>query len=172
MDIALDTEHRARTIIHELAIKVGPEQLKSETRRVRQRLEADRGGQRPNVIDIKYGRGGMLDVYFASRLQQLRDNVPDIDEDRSTSKTLERLLKAGSLDKSDFEVMRDGYKLLRRLDHVIRLTLGRSTRLPAADHPALFEIAQRMGYGTSEDLLADVSANMNCIHAAFEHVVT
>ena len=62
------------------------------TRHVRERLEKEKGDGAAAKLgtDIKYGPGGMLDVYFASRYLQLRDEVPDEGEDRSTAFTLER----------------------------------------------------------------------------------
>jgi hypothetical protein len=44
----------------------------------------------------------MLDVYFASRYLQLRDEVLDEGDDRSTAFTLERLREEGSLTEDDF----------------------------------------------------------------------
>ncbi len=63
----------------------------------------------------------MLDVYFAARYLQLRDEVPDEGEDRSTAFTLERLREEGSLSEDDFSVLSSGYSLLRSIDHNLRL---------------------------------------------------
>ena len=58
---------------------------------MRDRLEREKGRRGRQVgTDIKYGPGGMLDVYFAARYLQLRDEVFEGD-DRSTIFTLERL---------------------------------------------------------------------------------
>ncbi len=101
-------------------------------------------GARRAPTDIKYGAGGMLDVYFAARFLQLRDQLPDGGDDRSTRATLQRLLDAGSLRHEDFDALCGGYTLLRRLDHELRLLAGRSTRLPSAeDHPVLRDLARR-----------------------------
>jgi glutamine synthetase adenylyltransferase len=113
----------------------------------------------------------MLDVYFASRFLQLRDDVPDMDEDRSTSMTLRRLVEAGSLGKSEYERLRDGYALLRRLDHLIRLTIERSTRLPAEDHPAMSDIAARMGYNSASELVEHIRQAMRGIREAYDTIL-
>ena len=126
---AVETE--ARQIIHEAALKISRQELQSETRRVRDRLQQERTRPgRRGVLDIKYGAGGMLDVYFATRYLQLRDNLPDEGADRSTVSTLARLHAAGSLQTEDYEVLRSGYALLRTVDHEQRLLMGRSARLP------------------------------------------
>jgi glutamine synthetase adenylyltransferase len=67
--------------------------------------------------------------------------------------------------------LRDGYALLRRLDHLIRLTIERSTRLPAEDHPAMGDIAARMGYSSARDLLDHVNQAMQGIRAAYDMIM-
>ena len=44
---------------------------------------------------------------------QLRDDVADEGDDRSTHATLERLEANGSLETSDYEALSRGYELLR-----------------------------------------------------------
>src|SRR5215213_920286 len=116
-------ETHARHRIHANALKLDPKELKTVTRHVRDRLEKEKGGGRGRKlgIDIKYGPGGMLDVYFASRYLQLRDEVMDEGDDRSTAFTLERLREEGSVSEEDFAVLSSGYSLLRSIDHNLRL---------------------------------------------------
>jgi glutamate-ammonia-ligase adenylyltransferase len=163
-------ETQARRIIHEAAQAADAEALRLETRRVRERLEHERAGSRRGGIDIKYGAGGMLDVYFATRYLQLRDCVPDEGMDRSTRAVFERLREAGALKEEDYAAMREGYELLRRLDHQLRLIVGRSTRLPAADHPALRDIARLLGYATADNLARSLSRHMLRIRAAYDRI--
>ncbi|HEX7317157.1 MAG TPA: hypothetical protein VF297_24875 [Pyrinomonadaceae bacterium] len=162
-------ESRARAAVHEGAAATDPSLLASETRRVRERLERERGAAR--ATDIKYGAGGMLDVYFAARYLQLRDRQPDAGEDRSTGATLARLREAGSLLEEEYGALREGYALLRRLDHELRLLAGRSTRLPAAqDHPVLRDLARRAGYDSPAELTQELAARMSAVRAAYERI--
>jgi [glutamine synthetase] adenylyltransferase / [glutamine synthetase]-adenylyl-L-tyrosine phosphorylase len=171
-DIELGTrvESEARRIIHEAALKSGAQTLRIETRRVRERLEQERTGRRGLTVDIKYGAGGMLDVYFATRYLQLRDCVPDEGADRSTRAMLEALRAAGSLSEEDYADMNEGYELLRAVDHHLRLIVGRSTRLPAADHPALRDAARELNYGTAKELTQALATHMQRIRAAYERI--
>jgi glutamate-ammonia-ligase adenylyltransferase len=143
---------------------------------VRERLEHEKTRARASAYggatDIKYGAGGMLDVYFATRYLQLRDSVPDEPDDRSTRTTLERLHTAGALDGEDYEAMQDGYAFLRTLDHYLRLIVGRSTRLPALDHPALRDIARSMSLASADELAASLATHMTRIRAAYEHITS
>jgi glutamate-ammonia-ligase adenylyltransferase len=163
-------ETRARAAVHETAARAGASALAAETRRVRARLERERGSTR--AVDIKYGPGGMLDVYFAARFLQLRDNLHDA-EDRSTRATLVSLRESGSLAEEDFEALCEGYTLLRRLDHHLRIIAGRSTRIPAAqDHPLLRDLARCAGYESAASLAETLSARMSAVRAAYRRVTS
>jgi glutamate-ammonia-ligase adenylyltransferase len=169
-DLAIQTETEARSVIHNTARSADAQMLLMETRRVRERLEIEKTKRNARAIDVKYGPGGMLDVYFATRFLQLRDGVPDLPEDRSTTSTLARLFAAGSLNEEDYTVMRDGYSMLRNLDHLLRLTIGRSTRLPAPDHPAVRDIAVKLGFSSAADLLERLEVSMTSIRQSYERV--
>lgn len=173
LDLSDSVEIEARRTIHEAARRGDFEVLRSETRRVRERIEIEKSkGRSGSELDIKYGRGGMLDVYFALRYLQLRDGVPDEPGSRSTRATLARLRDAGSLNEADFAAMNDSYILLRTLDHNLRLIVGRSTRLPASDHPSLRDIAVRMSYESAEALKEDLETRMNVIRETYERIMT
>jgi glutamate-ammonia-ligase adenylyltransferase len=170
LELGTKVEVEARRIVHKAAQQAGVDALRLETRRVRERLEHEKGGRRGLSVDIKYGAGGMLDVYFATRYLQLRDQVPDEGADRSTHAVLESLRAAGSLDADDYAAMRDGYALLRSLDHHLRLIVGRSTRLPTADHPSLRDIARKLNYTTADELTQSLSTHMKNIRTAYDRI--
>ena len=166
-------ETHARHRIHANALRIDPNELKAVTRHVRDRLEKEKGTRgRKQGTDIKYGPGGMLDVYFASRYLQLRDDVMDEGEDRSTSFTLERLREEGSLSEEDFAELSGGYGLLRSIDHNIRLIVGRSTRLPDPNHPTARDVATRLGFDSAKDLQQTLADQMIAIRAAYLRIVS
>jgi len=173
-DVGSAVEERARRIIHEAARQAGAETLRAETRRVRERLEQEKGRARSarGGTDIKYGAGGMLDVYFATRYLQLRYGVPEGGDDRSTRATLERLRGAGALAEADYVAMDEGYAFLRSLDHHLRLVVGRSTRLPAMDHAALQDIARCMSYASAAALAQSLRTHMTNIRAAYARITS
>jgi glutamate-ammonia-ligase adenylyltransferase len=165
-------ETHARHAIHEVAQRIEPQSLKDETRRVRDRLEKEKSkpGRHRGGIDIKYGAGGMLDVYFAVRYLQLRDDVRDEGEDRSTAATLDRLREVESFSEEDYLVLSDGYALLRSVDHSLRLIAGRTARLPAADHPVTRDIAKQLGYSSAGALTETLSEHLIAIRAAYDRI--
>ena len=164
-------ETHARHRIHANALDFDQQELKAETRRVRDRLEREKGRRgRQAGTDIKYGPGGMLDVYFAVRYLQLRDELPDEGEDRSTVFTLDRLREEGSLDEDDFLALSTGYTLLRTIDHNLRLIVGRSTRLPDPDHVIARDVASRTGVeaGVLQETLIE---QMSQIRSAYNRIL-
>jgi glutamate-ammonia-ligase adenylyltransferase len=175
-------ETHARHAIHEKATAIDAGELREETRRVRERLEREKSktaaqrGRRSGVrsgrhrIDIKYGAGGMLDVYFATRYLQLRDDVPDESEDRSTLATLERLAANGSLQADDYESLSRGYELLRSVDHNLRLIAGKVAAVPSEDYPAFREIAERLGFENPGRLNEALDERMRGIRAAYDRI--
>jgi [glutamine synthetase] adenylyltransferase / [glutamine synthetase]-adenylyl-L-tyrosine phosphorylase len=165
-------ETHARHRIHENASKINSQDLKNETRRVRDRLETEKGNRgRLGGTDIKYGPGGMLDVYFAVRYLQLRDEVLDEGEDRSTAFTLERLQQESSLSEEDYLALSTGYSLLRAVDHNLRLMVGRSTRLPDPDHPTAKDVATKMGFESALALRETLVEQMQAIREAYDRIL-
>ncbi len=172
LELGRVVEREARHVIHAAAQEAKHEVLRSETRRVRERLERERTPRTSSrTIDIKYAAGGMLDVYFAARYLQLRDQIPDDADDRSTAATLARLRDAHSLSDEEHAVLDQGYALLRTLDHKLRLLAGRATRLPVAeDHPLLRDLAHSAGYSSAVELSGELTARMRDIRAAYERI--
>lgn len=164
-------ETHARHAIHEQARQIKDDELAAETRRMRERLELEKSKRgRQKGIDIKYARGGMLDVYFAARYLQLRDDVADEGEDRSTRATLERLEARGSLDAADYQALARGYELLRAADHSQRLVVGKVATLPSPDHPAFNEIARQLGFASAAEFSLKLSEHMGAIREAYDRI--
>ena len=170
LELAQTVENEARKIIHDLAQNADKTELKNETQRIRERLKTAKA-KRKNEIDIKFGEGGMLDIYFAVRFLQLRDNLPDTDENRSTRFVLRKLHENKSLSAEDFKNFAEGYEFLSELDHNLRLTIGRSTRLPLANLHALQTISARMNLASINDLLEKLTFHRLNIRSAFDNIL-
>ncbi len=171
-ELAAAVEAEIRELIHTRAAEVDPTELTAETRRIRLSLENQRTDRRrTRDIDIKYGEGGMLDIYFAVRYLQLRDGLADSTEHRSTADTLERLGHTASLTAEQLEPLAAGYAFLAELDHNLRLTVGRTTRVPLANITALTTIARRMNLANPDTLLHNLTAHRLDIRSAFNTLV-
>lgn len=172
ISLGTSVESRIRNAIHRRALAVDSHELISETRRIRLRLERERSSTRNSRgVDIKFDHGGMLDIYFAVRFLQLRDNVPDEADAHSTGDVLTILHERGSLLSPDFEALMHGYKFLSSLDHELRLTIGRTTRLPHQNHGALPIIARRLRLPSPNELLQNLALHRIEIRRAFDRVL-
>jgi glutamate-ammonia-ligase adenylyltransferase len=173
-DLALadSVAKEARKIIHQNALEADEKELKTETWRVREQLKLQKSPTRKGKeTDIKFGEGGMLDVYFAMRFLQLRDNVPDAPENRSTAFMLKKLYKNRSLGHKDFKNLSRSYSFLSELDHNLRLTVGRSTRLPISNQTALQIICRRMNLASVRELHETLTFHRLNTRASFEHIL-
>lgn len=170
--LAAETEEHITKIILQRAKTIPREDLAHETRRVRLRLEKERSlSTRRGEIDIKYGSGGMLDIYFTIRYLQLRDGISDDPANRSSDFVLQMLLENGSLTKDEHSDLLAGYEFLSELDHSLRLTVGRSTLLPSTNSKALDFAAERMGIEASTILMQQLAVHRIAIRDAFESVL-
>jgi glutamate-ammonia-ligase adenylyltransferase len=173
MELGKRVEHETRRIIHDRARQLASGELAEETRRVRLALEESRARSlRHGEIDIKYGAGGMLDIYFATRYLQLRDNVPDDENDRSTRGVIQSLRSSDSIDDETAAELLAGYEFLAALDHNVRLTVGRTTRLPIGNNVAMSTIAERMSLATPADIIEDLTLHRLNIRATFEKLTS
>ena len=172
MNLGSAVENEIRDLIYQKAALTPPEVIAHEALQIRLQLERERSrSRRTGEIDIKYGSGGMLDVYFAMRFLQLRDGVPDEPSDRSTDFMLRKLRDAGSLPRAEYEPLFEGYRFLSRLDHAIRLIVGRTTRVPLANREAIRQIASRMHAASPDDLVEHLALHRLNIRASFDHIL-
>jgi len=169
---SLETEHEIRQIVHSRAAATGEDVLRGETRRIRLELEAQRTDRRRTMPDIKYGEGGMLDIYLATRYLQLHNSVADEVDARSTAATLKILFVNGYLDHSEYGALSFGYDFLSRIDHYLRVLLGRTTRLPVGNRSVMRRIAELLGIGSQSEFEDRLLLTRMEIRGAFESVLS
>ena len=68
-------------------------------------------------------------------------------------------------------VTAEGYSFLSTLDHNLRLTVGRTTRVPLGNENALTTIAARMGLTNAADLLEQLTLHRLNIREAFDTIL-
>lgn len=161
-DITSTIFARAATIPHQ--------ELALETRRIRDLLENERASKRSTEINIKYGAGGMLDIYFAIRFLQLREQMADEDGKRSSKDTLKRLMDSGVLGQGEYAALNDGYDLLSDIDHALRLIVGRSNVIPHSTHPMFAKLVRSLSH--REQFLRDMNLHRLRIRDAYDRVTT
>jgi glutamate-ammonia-ligase adenylyltransferase len=142
--------------------------LKSELDSIRSRLEREK--RKPHQPDIKWGPGGMTDVYFITRYVQLRDRAY-FPPERGTLALILHLGELGLLDPSSAATLYKGYAFLRSLDHWMRLLLNRTNSLLPASEQLLKELARAMGLDSASKLEELRSEHASRIRHAYDQIL-
>src|SRR5262249_7999004 len=133
----------------------------AEIARMRTRIERERGDADAAAVNVKTGRGGLIDVEFLVQMLQLRWGHGHASvRARATIAAGHALGAAGLLSSDDARVLADGHRFLRTVES--RLRLERDQPVDAVDAAALAALARRLGY-TGDD--ATVVAALRADHA-------
>jgi len=85
-------------------------------------MEVELGREREDRLNLKVGRGGVVDVEFAVQyLQLLHGGGRAALRSRGTLKALYELQRAGIVTLEQYKVLDEGYRFLRSLDVRLRL---------------------------------------------------
>ena len=141
----------ARTIQSILARPLPAASLGQAVRSMRGKLEASRG---PG--DLKRGTGGLVDIEFLIQYLQRRHAEDTSLHQPNVWDALAALRRAGHLEGSAADELRDAYEFIRTVEN--RLRLQRNRAVP--DWPSLFEEVARLVSGMNaggEDLIEVVA---------------
>jgi glutamate-ammonia-ligase adenylyltransferase len=113
-------EALVRSFVYERPL---PDDAASEILRLRRRMEVELGRERDDRLNLKVGRGGVVDVEFATQYMQLVHGpaIPAV-RTRATLKALYELWRAGALAEEPYRALEEGYRFLRGLEVRLRLT--------------------------------------------------
>lgn len=117
-----------------------------EMHHLRMRMERELARERPGRRDLKTGYGGLLDVEFAVQWLQMRHGADPRVRTTDTRDALDALHAASYLDRGCFEVLREGYGFLRRLEQRIHVFTGTSSTVIDVDARGMPQLARRMGF--------------------------
>ncbi len=166
---------RCQLLIEELTFCRGlPENLVPEICRLRQRMEKEIARENNERVNIKTGRGGMVDVEFLTQyLQLVHAHEHKELYNQNTVQLLKALVDLQLLDAVDGAILLKGYKALRRLENKLRLLYDQSMNDLSVSGTGLRRIARSLGYekGVSspeEQLLSDYHRITENIRAVFE----
>jgi glutamate-ammonia-ligase adenylyltransferase len=127
-----------------------------EIRRLRQRMERELARESAERINIKTGRGGLVDVEFVAQMLQLRYGA---DEPRvrvrPTQDALRALADVGVLPEDDYAVLSEGYRFIRRVENALRLAFDRPVEDLDRERMDLSAAARRMGFAAEHSQPAD-----------------
>jgi [glutamine synthetase] adenylyltransferase / [glutamine synthetase]-adenylyl-L-tyrosine phosphorylase len=127
---------------------------------LRMRMERELAKEGPRRYDVKLGKGGIVDVEFATQWLQMRHGHDPRVRTTDTETALAALETCGYLDVQTAAVFREGYALLRRLEQALRVVHGTSASLIEEGAPGMLALARRMGFrdgreGTAAEALLE-----------------
>lgn len=123
-----------------------------EIRRLRERMERELAHESSERMNIKTGRGGLVDVEFLTQMLQLHYG-PALTQVRlrNTLTALRAFAEIGVLPADDYAVLAEGYRFLRRVENALRLAHDRPVEDLDRTRIDLTAVARRMGVGGGAD---------------------
>ena len=149
---AADFIQSVQATINELAFKRPlPENLQTEIYRLRRRMEQEIARESDELLNIKTGRGGMVDVEFIAQFLQLRhaDKIAAL-RTQNTIRLLEVLGAEGLLPQVDADCLISGYTFLRQLENKLRLLYDQSINELSMRGKEFRKISKSLGYGGTD----------------------
>jgi len=137
----------AITIAHRAAYDGGGQLsvLARDVHRLRLRMEEELAKERPGRYDLKFGRGGLVDIEFCAQLLQLEHGADERVRTSETRLALAALDEIGALEARHARSLRQGYAFLRRLEQRLRVLHADGSHLIEERAAGLVPLARRMG---------------------------
>lgn len=147
-----DFSSRVQQLINRLTFERPlPENLQAEIFRLRGRMERELARESEDLLNIKTGRGGMVDVEFLTQYLQLLNGTgrPALHR-QNTLELLWLFAEEGILPEAEANLLIGGYKFLRRLENKLRLLYDQSINELSGEVKKMRMVARSLGYTSSE----------------------
>ena len=122
-------------------------------------MERELGHERfdrpPARYALKVGRGGLVDIEFATQWLQMRYGADPRVRATETEVALSALETCAYIEAPLAETLRDAWRFLRRLEQRLRISHGASISLLQEGAPGLMTLARRMGMRAGPRARAD-----------------
>ncbi|HEY3817465.1 MAG TPA: bifunctional [glutamate--ammonia ligase]-adenylyl-L-tyrosine phosphorylase/[glutamate--ammonia-ligase] adenylyltransferase [Polyangiaceae bacterium] len=151
---------RVLAVAHAAAYERGapdPERMHHLRTRMERELTHERLDRPPARYDVKLGRGGIVDVEFAAQWLQMQHGMDPRVRTTETEVALAALETCGYLEAALADVLREGWRFLRRLEQRLRVSHGTSATLLDEGAPGLAALARRMGMRDAPRARADAA---------------
>jgi len=138
-------------------------------------MEREIGVEDRNRLNLKQGRGGLVDVEFLTQLMALRygKKIPAL-RCRGTIGLIRALAESGLMERTVAADLEGGYFFLLRLENRLRIETDQAAWAVPTDPLQLTPLARRMGYagaGAARQLIEDLERRRTRIRATFDAVL-
>ncbi len=139
---------------------------------MRRRIERELGADGRGRLNIKQGRGGLVDVEFLTQMMALRHGHahPELTS-RATVALVRAIGQCGLLEHGAAAQLEADYRFLSRLENRLRIETDQAAWALSTAPDSLGPLARRMGYRDADGaarLLAEVEACRTRIRATFD----
>jgi glutamate-ammonia-ligase adenylyltransferase len=119
-----------------------------EIERMRARMEREISPETAHSLNLKQGRGGLVDVEFLTQMLALRyaRKRPELRRERATPRLLDALARVGLLDSPEAEMLKSHYAFLTLLEHRLRIQRDEPASAISTNPADLTPLAKRMGF--------------------------
>lgn len=144
----------------------------AEIAAMRERMEREIGAETKHRLNLKQGRGGLVDVEFITQMMVLRHgHAHPALRQRGTVALIRAIAEAGLMGARTAEDLESDYRFLLRLEDRLRIETDQAAwALPTA-HRDLMPLARRMGYAgadAAQHLLDELNLRRTRVRATFE----
>jgi [glutamine synthetase] adenylyltransferase / [glutamine synthetase]-adenylyl-L-tyrosine phosphorylase len=144
-----------------------------EIARLRSRMEHELARESAQHLDLKTGRGGLVDVEFVTEMLQLRygREHPSV-RTRRTEDALDALRAAGLLDEQHHRDLVEGYRFLRRVESRLRIERDQAVDTLDRRDAKVAALARGLGYegdDAAARLLGDLESTRETIRRIYAH---
>ena len=146
--------------------------LRTLHKQIRDHANARCAGHPERANDVKISRGGIREIEFIVQLLQVvrGGQFPEL-RCRPTLNALERLAKAGLMDKETAQKLHHAYVFLRNIEHRIQYLDDQQTHILPVRDDDLFWIAQSMGFAETAHMLRQLDEHRELVAAEFDHLL-
>lgn len=153
---------------------VPPVDLATQMHRLRQRLLEEVAQESATIYNLKFGRGGLVEIEFIVQLHQLRLGYHH--RELRFGSTLQLLWELGNkpfLAPADSQALMDAWRFFRRLENRIRLLRDRAADEFCPSGSEVDRLARQMGYGqlpgrtASEQLVVHYGRHVDAVAALY-----
>ncbi len=139
---------------------------------MRERMEREIGAETRNRLNLKQGRGGLVDIEFITQMMALRHGyaIPELRR-RGTIALIRALGAARVTPLADTEALEDDYRYMTRLENRLRIETDQAAWALPTHLDELAPLARRMGYEGADAparLLEELERRRARVRAAFD----
>jgi glutamate-ammonia-ligase adenylyltransferase len=132
-----------------------------------ERIRRERGSG-SDFLDLKTGRGGIIEAEFLVQALQMRENISE----PNLRRAIDQLHQGGHMNECEVATLENAYGTLRRCELVLRRYDNRSVSTLPSDPDEQRKFAVRLGYPELESFRRDYVDARETIHALYGHYIT